>query len=369
MINIKKSMLLSSVLMTGCLGGNNQKEVYYPVKQCSNQESVHTKYQKCDLTDIKDYYDVVIDNSAKSNKVILLQIGGPTHTSFGETLKEILKTNSTKYDYSPPVKFAKYLQKEGISLYLFNQSQFLKQKKFKYGNLDKLTYEQGYSEHLETVNKTHEVIKHLKNKGKKVGLAGGSYGSFVVNEYLAKYGDDTPNFVISYSGRLKIGNADKLEAALKVAFTKNRVGIKIGKNDVIDDAANKEPASKVSSIIQKNQLQTQFKLGMKGLVKDYTKVIVDKSLNKTTFVTAEGDGEVGSFNQQELTWARSKYANILVHTKSEAQKAFDKFFPAKPNPSVEDQAKRAIFFANYIHNVTMWNEEQIKKYYLDPFKN
>ena len=344
---IKKSLLLSSFLITSCLNANKK---YYPAKQCGNQDSVYTEYQKCDLSNIKDYYDVIIDNSKKSNKVVLYLAGGPDVSSPYEEFKKDID-----YDYG-----LKVLEINGVSHFLMNQSQYLKQKKFLDGNLEKFTYEDGYKEHLETVDNVQRVIKYLKEQGKKVGLAGSSYGSFVVNEYLAKYGDDTPDFVLSLAGRLKIGNADKLKSAFKIAFSKYHANIFIGKNDSIDDSANKLKHEKPKNV---NVYEVAYKIGMDGLTKDYTKEIKDKNLNKTTFLTAEPDKQVGWFNQEEITWAKSRNAKIKVYSRAETIKYYEQ---AHPNYKLtKEEFEEAL--KDFAHGVGTWDYPQVREYYLNAF--
>ena len=358
MLNIKKSILVTSLLMTSCLGANKK---YYPVKQCNNQESAYTEYQKCDLTNIKDYYDVIVDNSAKSNKVILWLIGGPMVSSLAPHLNDVANGKETKeipFEYQNLIKTIKA---SDTSFYVINQSQYLKQKKFLDGNLEKFTYEAGYKEHLETVDNTYKIIKNLKSQGKKVGLAGGSYGSFVINEYLAKYGDDDLDWILSRAGRLKISNVTKIQKAFDKAFLKYHSLIRIGKNDVVDDSENKKEHKKPKNL---NHLATLIKIGLKGLLKDYTKVISDQNLNKTTFLTAEPDHVVGWFHQEEITWAKSRNASVVVINETETKKVFNSIYQVSSDASKEQIELRIKGFA---HSVGVWNKAQIKKYYLDPF--
>ena len=343
MLNLKKTFLLSTILLTSCLGANKK---YYPIKQCGNQDANHTKYQKCDLSDVKDYYDVIIDNSAKSNKVILFLYGGPLVSSFGSVLKASIQN---EYELAAA-------KATGVSYYLMNQSQYLKQNKFLDGNIDKLTYEDGYKEHIETVDNVQKVIKYLKKQGKQVGLIGHSYGAFVVNEYLSKYGDDTPDFVLSAAGRLKIGNVDNLQKAYDEAFAKYHSDVFVGKNDQIIQSGTFKTHTKPEKL---NALNVEYKIGLKGLLKDYTKTIKDKDLSKTTFLTAEPDHFVGWFNQEEITWAKSRKAKIEVISKVEVENIYKESHPIE---EVNDAAIRA-----FAHGVSTLNLKQTLKYYINAF--
>ena len=358
----KKSLVLSAFAVTSCFGGGTK---YYPLKQCGGQDSTHTKYQACDLKNVEDYYDVLVDNSAKSDKVILFAIGGPVTSSAGQTIKDYISGKSKKANLpSEYLHFFKSFKDKDISIYLINQMQWLKQAKFKDGNLDKLTYEDGRKEHLETVAKTHDIIKYLKGKGKKVGLAGGSYGSFVVNEYLSQYGDDTPDWVLSFAGRIKNANAKKLESAYATAYVKNHAFVFVEENDKVEDSRNQKPASKFKTKGGKNGHEVQFKIGLKGLTKDYSKSISDQDLSKVTFLTAAPDSRVGWFNSQEISWARGRKAKIDLITAAETRRVLDAKYPKSPKQSARD---REFMFKGFAHAVSLWNDAQIKKYYIDPF--
>ncbi len=343
MLNIKKSILLSSFLITSCTGANKQ---YYPIKQCENQDEIHTKYQKCDLEDIKDYYDVIIDNSKVNNNVVLYLYGGPMISSPAQTIRDnfaAVYNETTQKDI-------------GYSYYLMNQIQYLKQKKFLDGNLENFTYEDGYKEHMETVDNVHKVIKHLKASGKKVGLVGISYGGFVINSYLAKYGDDTPNFVLATGQRLKMKNGQNLLKAWVESLETNEFVV-----DVLKDDAIKRRTLKTEG--PRNDKYVVPRIGIANLIKDYTKLIKDTNLNKTTFLSAAPDARVGWFNQEEISWARSRNANVVFFDEKETTRQYDLYFPDDKSTGEE----RAIKIGDFAHSVGYWNWEQGQKYFVKPF--
>ena len=43
----------------------------------------------------------------------------------------------------------------------------------------------------ETLKRTNDIVKHFKSQNNKVLLIGGSYGGFIMGEYLKQYGTKT----------------------------------------------------------------------------------------------------------------------------------------------------------------------------------
>ena len=342
---MKKLLIISTLLITGC---NQKSKTYDPFLQCNNnQNQTYLKYEKCDLNDAEDYYDVIIDKSDKSNNIILWLEGGPQQSSPSASFR---KNIDNRYDT--------YVAKaNNVSFYLINQSQWLKQARFLDGDLTKFTYEDAYKEHLETVDNTHKVIKYLKSKGKKVGLVGGSYGAVLINEYLAKYGDDVPDFVVSIAGRLNIKNKQKMLDAWIESYKKRDHEVVVKGDDEISTAPRSFPNSPV------NEGVVVTKIGIANLIKDYTKLIKDSNLNKTTFLSAAPDGKVGWLNKVEITWAESRNASVINFTQYETVGYYQAAFLDDDSKGDERLAK----LRNFAHQPGLWSDEMAKIYLINPF--
>ncbi len=349
-MNIKKKLVFSIILLTSCF---EKKQQFYKTKQCSNQSNTYIKYEKCDLTNIQDYYDVIVDNSAKSNKVILYLVGGPSNISPGKQMRD----NIQNY------RWAKTAKDHGVSYYLINQSQWLKANKFVEGDVKKMTLAQAYQEHMETVDNTHKVIKYLKSQGKQVGLIGHSYGSLLVNEYLAKYGDDIPDFILSVATRLKIKNTKEVSENLEASLLKKDREIKFSKDDkiLIEKLSNPKYSQYYST--PKNQIETAIKFAIPAITKDYTKVINDKDLSKTKFLSAAPDGKIGWFNQEEISWARARKASVDFFTEEQTSQNYEIAYPDQT--LTKDEVKNELWW--FGHYVGEWTKAQAKKYIVDSF--
>ena len=346
----KKLLAITGLLISGC--APQSKTTTYLIKQCQNQDQTHTKYQACDLSDIKDYYDVGLDYLDESDKVILYLEGGPSlSTTIDLKEAEIKKGNDN---------FFNALSKNKISFLMVNQAHWMKLKKYQEGNIDKWTPSDAQKENQETIDITHKVIEHLQNQGKKVLLYGLSYGAILVNQYLSKYGDDLPDYVLSSVARLKMKNTKKFLDAFAIAAKHPHSQIYVRANDEIDDEANTalKYITKESGI--KNFWKMALDMGFRSLIKDYTQSIKDANLNKTTFVSVEPDRRVGWFNQEEISWARNRGAKVDLIKKEETKKSYIKYYYQGGEP-----AETAINW--YGHLILGYDQDRIQKYFIDPF--
>ena len=338
--------LVFGLLISSCTTPQNP----YEIKQCQNQERNHTKYQKCDLSDIKDYYHPIIDHTATSDKVFLYLQGGPDLSTIAPTFTSEFEGGEND--------FFRMLDENQISLFLINQSQWMKQAKFKDGFLFNFNEKDGHLENLETVNTTHKVISHFKNQGKKVFLYGSSYGATLINEYLVKYGDDLPDYVFSAVGRLKMKNTSNVILA-KERERLTGYEFHILENDEVDMSDEEVDITQNPDEIN-NDWKLTLEMGFKPLVKDFTKLIMDSDLKKTTFFSAAPDQYVRWFNEEEINWARGRGAKVDVLSKEEVTKSWVTYFGESKEP-----IKQAIKW--YAHAIIWWDPEKIEKYFIKPF--
>ena len=366
----KLSFLMLSLIATSC---GNQKSTYFPDKQCNNnKERVYLKYEACDLKDAKDYYEVIIDNSKKSNKVVLFLANGPDSSSPGWLWKTFLnpenddqKEEMREFLDDGIINMLETIKASDASFYLINQSLFLKQEKFEKGDLSKFTYEQGEKEHLESVEITQKVVSDLKKQNKKIGLVGHLYGSIILNDYLAKYGDSNLDYALAINSRIKVKNPDKIKQAWDVAAKQNHFQVEIKANDVVNDAYNKEFIEKKYKPVfpdkaNENFHKIYYRVGLRSLLKDYTKLFKDKSLTKTTYVSAMPNEDYGWLSNEEIVWLQGKGAQVKLYNLEEIKRIKDQLFSNKKTEN--------IYYKLFNNFVTMWTKEQIQKYYLDAFR-
>ena len=385
MIKVKKALLglFLTTSLSSCI--NVRKAADYAGKHfkasCNDIDYKYTTYQKCEITDIEQLFHVRVDNMDKSDKVILMLDGGvnweggglpDTYQHFGKfdpgnpppTFDPKDNDSFHSYGITPwEVQLLEVVNDFNVSLYSIRQSQWLKWKTFnEAGDISGLTYEDGYKEFLETVSYIPQVVKHFKDQGKKVGLVGHGYGALLLNQYLAKYGDDDLAYALSAAGRLKIGNTDKIKELFDEMEERNLANLTIKPGDDIDYGlrqirkidANPADLNKRETI----NARVGIKLGLLPLIKDYTKEFSrDNKLEYSIFVNSVDNWGMGSFNSYELAWLSNKEARVEVYDEATTQRFYNQWYKS-------DLAKPQ--FARY---VTMWSRDEIEKWYITQFNN
>ena len=345
------------LLSTSCFGG---KTLVKGAPQCNNQKDTYDQYRKCDLTDIKDYYTTLVGDVEKNNKIIVWMAGGPQSSSpvlFLQNKEQIKKR------FPAVNKTNKIFESEGIAHVLMTQGQWMKQKSITNKNFYN-DFKQSHAdlENEENVDIAHNIVSHFKSKGKQVLLGGDSYGGYLTNLYLAKYGDETPDHVVSAVGRLNLKNKEEIR--------KNPLSL-LKENDqflekrVYDESTlpKNTPKEKIAEFKSSIHFSKEFIRSISFT--DYTKKIKDTDLSKVTFLSAEPDQHVGWFNNEEISWAKSRKAKVKLYTKAETEKyklEHEKWIGQKFKHNMGSTVR------TFAHGVGFWTESQIRKYFVDVFK-
>ena len=195
-------------------------------------------------------------------------------------------------------------------------------------------------------------------------MVGHLYGSIILNDYLAKYGDNDLSYALAINGRIKVKNITKIKNAWDVAFTQDHRKVLIKGNDEVDDAYNQKFIKQKWKPIfadkyQKNEHIIYYKVGLRNLLNDYTKLIKAKTLSKTTFVFAKPNHHYGTLSYDEANWLKNKKANVKAFSEYDTKTIWEKLYPK--------QKDNQYAFKKFVQHVSMWNQEQIQKYYLDAF--
>ena len=339
---MKKLSILSSfgLLLAGC---NKPVTRVQDIPQCNNQKETYDQYRKCDLGDINHYYSTLIGDVEKNDKIVLWVTGGP------QKIMPVAKMREVKFIKKVLPLFGQsydVFKEEKITFAVLNQPQWMKQNSFNSKTFDtEFTAKDGRKEIDETVKKLHQLIIHFKDKGKKVLIGGESYGGFLMNEYLAQYGDGLPDHILSVAARLKLANLDKMKELLAQnkfpLFTTNDRSLSIRDID----------------IFLKN-------LAGEIVTEDYTKKISDQNLSKVTFLSSEPDQHVGWLNKEEQDWAKARSANVSHYTYNQTKQYFDNYEKIFGMPFKHGMGNT---IKTYAHNVGFWTKDQLKKYFVNPF--
>ncbi len=328
----------SLVLTTSCFGKPNV--LVNGTRQCNDQEKEYKTFQACDL-ELKDWYDPIIGDPEKADKVVLWWVGGPQPASPGALVKQL---DLVKKHIPMIYQMLDTFKKENVAYVLLNQAQWLKQNKIKNGLSKGINGEAMKKEFYETIDKGHEAVKYFKDKGKKVLLGGESYGALLTNLYLSKYGDNLPDAIISQVGRLKIK-----DAPAKADLFKKGYSFYYGKNN---------------QVMEKKKEQQKWLENFAWIfTTDYTKIIKDDDLSKVRFISAEPDQHVGWFNQEEINFAKSKKAKVTLFDNATTLKYFNNY---KNLFGVDFKHSMGSSIKTFAHMAGTWSINHIKEFYIDP---
>ena len=360
---MKKLSILTSfgLLAVGC----NKPQVtrVNDIPQCNNQKETYDQYRKCDISDVNHYYSDIVGEVEKSDKVIFWLGGGP---QLSLALPKLRQEELIRKRFPMFYKASEIFKKENIAFAYVNQIQWMKQKSFTSKTFYRDFQRQwGLKENEETIDHLHKLVLHFKGKGKKVIIGGESYGGFLINEYLAKYGDEAPHHLISSVGRLKMQNIKQMNETIEEGkvpyYTANDQFLKT------INVVNTFPSKTTEE--QKNFLKGNFlfskSLGYVLLTTDFTKKIKDEDLSKVTFLTVEPDQHVGWFSKEERDWARDRGANVGFYPYGKTREYFNKFEQIYGVKYVSPQGGS---IRSYAHQVGFWDKEQTYKYFVNPFK-
>lgn len=226
-------------------------------------------YKRTILPD--DIHDLYLEDGNKNSKTVLLIVqGGP--------LKAVRKWPF--FD----------VWKKDLHIVYARQAQDLNPA-FWTSNL--ITFEDAYAENLISVEMIDRVLKKFKSMDKKIILWGASYGTFLVQEYLAQKGF-TPDVAGVSVGRLDIEEEMwKATKSLKLKYYEYKNGEKTLKSAG-------ERGDKAGSFLQSS-------LGRYR----YTKRLANLDLTKFIYQYGEADATVGSLNQIEVDFLKAKGATVL----------------------------------------------------------
>ncbi|VAY87786.1 hypothetical protein MNB_ARC-1_92 [hydrothermal vent metagenome] len=175
-----------------------------------------------------------------------------------------------------------------------------------------ISFEEAKKFDKKTIDMLAKTIDFFHNKGKKVYLVGSSFGAFVVQDYLAKYGSDKLTGTIIAVGRLA------MQEAFWKGFSKgDELFFKNG-TQIVHDSSKEENSSDPYSY--KNSLKLAGALGSKN----YIKLLRNVDLHNTMYIYGENDSYVGRLTQKEVKFLKSKGVHV-AKSKGGHQKAVNQF--------------------------------------------
>ncbi|RXG12863.1 hypothetical protein DSM03_1088 [Leeuwenhoekiella aestuarii] len=270
-----------------------------------NLKIVNEKFQG---TFIRDNQEFKLTGSkiAKTNSNPVLAYGKYQTTTIPENIDELyVETGNTNseivvlYVQGGPFDKLQYTQefnawKNELHIVYVKQAQMINPSILPPEN--KLTYEDALKENLVSVEILKRLITHFKKQNKKVLVYGESYGAWIIQKYIAEFGNEADAVSIS-AGRL---NKDlKILQATKLNQKVYDITYKNGKRiyTEMDFTYSKPNAYMLSSINSEI----------------FTETLKDRDLSKlVVYQYGKKDGTVGHLDDNEIAFLQSKNVEIEV---------------------------------------------------------
>jgi len=172
-----------------------------------------------------------------------------------------------------------------------------------------ITLDQAFTFNTESVENLLKVIHFFKNQNRKVYVLGVSYGAFLIQELIAKYGVDIADKYMIITGRLNI-NDEVWQAAVE---GKNSEFINGVTPNIIPDIED--------NIMERNSMKLFAGIAMNKYT-ERLNTITD--LSKVTYVYGTKDEAVGSLTTEEVQFLQSKNA-IVVSRNGNHDQTYDNY--------------------------------------------
>jgi len=226
-----------------------------------------------DMPDIVGYY---FGNPA-SNTIIINAQGGPETTLFTNEFKEIF-LNKAK------------INADSIFAVNIQQIQTLKPEKFEKSDI---TFEQAIEYGKQNTKMLADAVKYFKAKGKQVIVVGISYGAFLVEDYLANYGNVADEYFIMV-GRLN------MPKEIWIPFSE-------GKMIEFKDGVKFTKVMKQKEIVQRNMSKIAAAYGHKR----YMTLLKDTKMSNVVYAYGLTDEQVGRLSDLEINFLEQKNVKLL----------------------------------------------------------
>ena len=163
-----------------------------------------------------------------------------------------------------------------------------------------ISFEEAKEYDKRSVDELSKVVDYFKSQGKEVYLVGISFGSFIVQDLLARHGDIADKYAIV------VGRLDMTEEVWRAFSLGNYVGFEDGVN-VIPFNSSQAGMDGGGSVEDKNMAKIAAGLGYKR----YTELLKDIDFSNLTYVYAKSDEQVGRLTEREINFLESKGAQVF----------------------------------------------------------
>lgn len=160
-----------------------------------------------------------------------------------------------------------------------------------------ITLGQAINFNTESIEMLYKVISYFKNQGRTVYVLGNSYGSFIVQELIAKKGIDSADKYLIITGRLDIddviweGAAEGRESSFE-----NGVTPIVAKDPDVD-------------VFERNSARLFAGIAMNRYTQDFYTI---EDLSNVTYIYGATDEAVGRLTPEEVLFLEAKNTNIIA---------------------------------------------------------
>lgn len=159
-----------------------------------------------------------------------------------------------------------------------------------------ITLEQAVNFNTESVENLYKTIKFFKDQGRTVYVLGVSYGAFLTQELIAKYGIGIANKYLIITGRLDLNDV-VWQAALE------------GKNSEFQNGTTPVVNPNIeTNVMEKNSMKL-----FAGIAKNkYTQRLETiNDLSKVMYIYGTLDESVGSLTSEEINFLQTRNATVI----------------------------------------------------------
>ncbi len=167
---------------------------------------------------------------------------------------------------------------------------------------------------LEVNNETEALartVQYFKDRNKKIIIAGTSWGAFLIQYYILKYGNNADKYLIS-AGRL-----DPTPMQVKYHLKGYNSGFtQDGKTMRFADTTRVHSLDKRDRYVKMSRVK-QFMKGFLGRFK-FTKEFANVDLSNVVYAYAKNDRQIGALTEKELEFLKFKGVPVYVSDQGHA---------------------------------------------------
>ena len=263
----------------------------------------------------------------KAMKTIIFVQGGPSPHVYLDSTKH--NQSTVEPLWAPYMTLIQNLPNQFSN---FNIAQVFQQQNIEF-NYEKLNIKKAEIFIKKSLELLDEAISHFKKMNHKIILIGHSYGGFLIQEYLFRYGNNVDKVII--------GNSRIIPP--KIFVNEIRKNNKAPFVDMEDKLIGYKHTTQEMEILQPclEYIMTS----------DYSQKLNNLNLSNALYLSSIPDKWIGKLSIREINWAQSKGAKVML-TDEASLFDFQKQFKIKMGTTT--LAHNSLFYDKFIQEIKMW---------------